>query len=140
MLSQTKEVLKKLKNKEDKSLTNQTLKNSIFNFSISLISKVGAMIFTILIARILLPDLFGLYNLILSIILTVSLFADLGINSALSRYLTESLIKGKRFIKEARARVIFLLNVKIGLSLIVSILLFFLSQFLAAIIFKKPEI
>ncbi len=125
--------------KSKNSLTRQSVENSFFSLFVNLVSKVGGLIFTILLARALLPDLFGLYNLIFSIIATIATFTDLGINTALSRYLADSLSKGKKYEIEARSRVRFLFNLKILLSAVVSILLFSLSTWVSATIFHKPE-
>jgi O-antigen/teichoic acid export membrane protein len=125
--------------KSKNSLTRQSVENSFFSLFVNLVSKAGGLIFTILLARALLPDLFGLYNLIFSIIATIATFTDLGINTALSRYLSDSLSKGKKYEAEARSRVRFLFNLKVLLSAVVSVLLFFLSTLVSTLIFHKPE-
>ena len=42
---------------EKPSLARTVIKNSIWNFASSLIMKIGALVFTIIIARILQPEL-----------------------------------------------------------------------------------
>lgn len=139
MFGKIKHALKILRNKEDKSLTRQAIENSIYSSTIGIVSKIGGLIFTILLARILMPELFGLYNLVLSIILTVFTFTDLGINTALSRYLSESLTKGKKGEVEARSRVRFLFNLKLFLTFGASLLLFLFASLISETIFKRPE-
>ena len=139
MFGKIKNVLKILRNKKDKSLTRQTIENSIYSSTTGVVSKIGGLIFTILLARILMPELFGLYNLVLSIVLTIATFTDLGINSALSRYLSESLTKGKKGEIEARSRVRFLFNLKLFLTFGASLILFLLAPTIANAIFKRPE-
>lgn len=139
MFSKIKHAIKLLRNKEDKSLTRQAIENSIYSSTIGIVSKIGGLIFTIILARILLPELFGLYNLILSIVLTVATFTDLGINTALSRYLSESLTKGKKGEIEARSRIKFLFNLKLFLTFGASLLLFLFAPLISETIFKRPE-
>lgn len=139
MLSKIKQVIKILRNKEDKSLTRQAIENSIYSSATGIVSKIGGLIFTIILARILLPEMFGLYNLVLSVLMTVFTFTDLGVNSALSRYLAESLSKGKKYEKEARSRTRFLFNLKLVLAFGASLLLFLLAPTIANIIFKRPD-
>jgi len=138
MMQEIKEVKAFLFAKKE-SLTKQVLRNSLYSFGTNLIAKVGGLIFTILIARIFLPELFGLYSLVLSIILTIATFTDLGINTTLSRYLSESLAK-KEKEPEARSRFRFLLRLKVILSFIISAILFLFSSFISNFIFHKPEL
>lgn len=122
------------------SLTKQTLMNSGYSLMINIVSKIGGIIFTILLARMLLPDLFGLYSLAISIIVTIGTFADLGVNTALMRYMSESVAKGKRGMIEARSRLRFFLNIKVIITLITCAVLFFGSSIISNLIFKKPEL
>ncbi|MEM4318735.1 MAG: flippase [Candidatus Pacearchaeota archaeon] len=125
------------------STTQKVLKSSLYNFLTVIISKLGGLIFTILLARILYPELFGIYSLALTIILAIGTFTDLGINTTLIRYLAESLkIKaGKTETKaktSARSRLYFLLIFKILLTLLFSFVLFLVARPIALYIFKKP--
>lgn len=132
------------------SVSERVIKNSFYNFFAVVINKIGALIFTIVVARMLFPELFGIYKLALVIILTIVTFTDLGINATLSRYLAESLklqeksktkeakVQAKKAEKQARARLFFLLNFKITLTILFSIVLFFTSKIIANNIFHKP--
>ncbi len=51
------------------------------------------MLFTIVVARMLLPELFGLYSLALVTIVLFASFSDLGISSALITYGAKALAK-----------------------------------------------
>lgn len=121
------------------NLKHKVLKNVFYNFLTTLISRIGALIFTIIVARFLFPELFGIYNLALTIILTIATFTDLGLNTTLIRYLAESL-KKKKAEKEARARVAFLFNFKIFLTAIIAFLLFFFAKQIAIYIFNKSSL
>lgn len=128
--------LKMPKNKNT-STTQRVLKNTFYNFWVTFASRIGGLVFTVIVARLLLPDLFGIYSLALTVILMISTFTDLGINVTLIRYLAESL-KKPRGNTEARSQLYFLLNFKILLTAITSIALFLLSNVLALYVFKKP--
>lgn len=119
------------------SLVKRIMKNIFFGGLTGIISKIGAFIFTIIIARNFFPELFGVYSLSLAIILTILVLSDLGIGSTITRYLAESI--GKKDKKQARSRFQFLLKYKFILSIIISLLLF-LTAGLIALFFKKPEL
>ncbi|MEM4214997.1 MAG: oligosaccharide flippase family protein [Candidatus Pacearchaeota archaeon] len=127
--------------KNNSTTTQKVLKNSIYNFLNIVVSRIGGLIFTVIIARFLFPELFGIYTLALTIILTIATFTDLGINSTLIRYLAESLkIKTKKTEIEARSRLYFLLNFKILFTAIAAFALFLLSNIISIYIFKKPSL
>ena len=108
--------------------------NAFFQGVTGIISKIGSLIFTVILARMLFPELFGLYSLALTIILTIITLTDFGLGSAITRYLAES--KDKR---TARSRFIFLFNVRIALSLLASILLFIFASSIAYF-YKNPSL
>jgi O-antigen/teichoic acid export membrane protein len=102
-----------------------------------IISKIGALIFTIFVARILFPEVFGIYSLALTVILTLTTFSDLGFGGAITRYISESLGKNNQI--QARSRFQFLIKFKFFSALIVSILIFIFSG-LISISLNKPEL
>jgi len=53
---------------EQQNFSKIAIKNSSYFLARNLILKFGGLIFTILIARLLLPELFGIYALILSLV------------------------------------------------------------------------
>lgn len=126
-----------IKKEEKSSLARRTIKNIFFGGLAGIISKIGALIFTVLIARNFLPELFGVYSLTLTIVLSLFLISDLGLGSTMVRYLAESI--GKKDKKQARSRFWFLLKSKALLSLIVALLLFFGAGLIASF-FNKPEL
>ena len=58
---------------KNENLSSLAVKNSAFGIIAAIISKVGGALFIILIARLLLPKLFGIYSLVISIIIIISL-------------------------------------------------------------------
>ena len=86
-----KNIFKRLKNRDFSGYTGLTIKNSIFQVSTTIISKIGALIFTIILARLLMPELFGLYSLALSTILIFVAFSDFGMGETLVRFVSREL-------------------------------------------------
>jgi len=113
------------------------LKNSLFNFLSTLIGKFGGLIFTLLLARLLLPELFGLYNLVLSIVLIAIIFTDFGINGTALRYISEAI--GKNKTDQARSYFKYLFKLKGVITLIVILFLILIAKPLSFSFFNKPE-
>ncbi len=120
------------------SLTEEVTKNSFHSVVATTIGKVGAVIFSIILARLMLPEKFGLYSLASSIILFSMLFIDLGINHTAIRYISKAL--GEKNIKKASAYMYYLLKIKTILLIIVTLGLIILAYPLAYYIFKKPQL
>jgi len=122
--------------KEKISLTQQAVSGSFWNVLTSIIQRIGGLVVTIILARILLPKGFGVYNLVLSIALLFTLFTEGGINNAVVRYLAET---GKNK-KKTKLYFRYTLKLKLIILLISSGLLALLAFPLSLIVFKKPEI
>ena len=120
-----------------KSFTQIILKNSVWNFVTAFIDKVGALIFLIIISRFLMPEGFGLYSLVLAIAFIFSTFADLGMNSALIMYVSDSIGKNKKSLAAAYYR--FILKTKFIFTLSASLIIIFLSYPISHLIFKNPQ-
>ncbi|MFW6283164.1 MAG: oligosaccharide flippase family protein, partial [Minisyncoccales bacterium] len=127
-----------VQNTEQGSVRKGAIKNSFYNTIATFVSKIGGLIFTVVLARLLLPELFGIYNLVLSITLIAMTFTDLGIGKALVRYTSEALGKGQR--TKARAYVRYLFRARITLVIIVIFLILVFGKFISERIFDKPEI
>ncbi len=127
-----------IKNKNKDSLTEKTVKNSIYNFTGTIISRVGGLIFTIILARMLLPELFGIYSLVLSIAAIFITFTDLGIQKTLVRYLSDALGKNKKNKASAYVKYLFKFRFFLAIGIVFIIIIF--GKFIANSIFQKPEI
>lgn len=127
-------ISRRIANRDFSGNTGIAIKNSIFQFFTNVVAKGGSLIFTIILARMLLPENFGLYTLALSTILIFGAFTDLGIGSALIRYLS----RYERNPKKAGAYVFFIRNLKLKLTLFVSFVLILSSYFIANFYYKKP--
>jgi len=129
-------VFKRVKKRDFSGLGGQAIKNSSYELATNIIMKVGALVFTILIARMLLPELFGLYSLALGTIIIFTSFSDLGIGAAVITYLSNKISKKQN--SKAKGYFKTLLNWKIKLSLVASLILIFLSYYLANSYYDKP--
>lgn len=123
---------------EQPNLAKTVLKNSFWSFSASVVARIGGLIFTILIARMLQPELFGIYSLVLSVMLIFLTLTDIGINATLTRYLSYSL--GKNNKEKAKAYFNYIFKIKLSVTIILSILLLILAYPLSIYIFNKPEL
>lgn len=123
--------------KENKSLGQKVFRDILWSSSASIITRIGGLIFTIILARFLLPEGFGLYSLATSIALVFLTFADLGINQTMMRFVSSEIEKKE---KKAAAYFRYALKLKVILSLIISIILLAIAYPLSFYIFKKPEI
>jgi len=125
----------------EKSIKNQNLskiaiKGSAYNFLSLLVSKFGGLIFTIIIARMLLPELFGVYALALSIVTVIATLTDIGIDNTFLRYLSDSI--GKKNKKLSRGYIRYIFKIKLYLILFSVIILLIFSKYLSYSIYENP--
>lgn len=120
------------------STTTQVVKNSFWNFLMIFLTRVGGLIFVAIIARILLPEKYGIYALATSITLLILAFTNRGTNQTLVKYLSEALGKNKK--KQAASYYKFIFKLKLLLTLVSSIILFLLAYPLTFFIFRKPDL
>ena len=119
------------------SLTNQVVKNSFWNFLAVLITKVGGVIFLMIVARFLLPENFGTYSLAIAVTMILLTLLDSGFNQTLIRYFSESLNKNKKL---AVARYRYLLRLKFFWTIILTIGLLAFAYPISLWVFKKPDL
>ncbi|MFH0808036.1 MAG: flippase [archaeon] len=133
--SDTMKILGRLKRRDFSGNTGQIIKNSSWQISTAFLSKIGSMLFTIIIARLMLPELYGLYGLALSTILLIGSFSDFGIGEALTTFLSKTIDKNS-----AKAKGYFYYITKIRLILLVFsfIIIIFLAKWLSTSYYQKP--
>jgi stage V sporulation protein B len=119
-------------------LAKKVLKNSLYNSSRVLVSGVGGLIFSIILARLLHPELFGIYQLALSVGYLLLTFTDFGINGTIVRYVSYAL--GNKDEKLARSYFKFLFKLKIAFTVVFSSFLAIFAKALANYIFHNPAI
>ena len=123
---------------EDKNFSRIAIKNFGYQFSSVFILKLGGVLLTIILARLLLPELFGIYGLVLSIITLAISFTDLGITETALTYISKSIGNNKK--DKARSYFRFFLRIKGLFTIIVILIILLFSHYLSFSIFKKPEI
>jgi len=113
------------------------IKNSFWSLSSSMISKIGALIFTIILARFLMPQGYGLYSIVLSVAIIFTTFTDLGIARAFIRYASSAIAEDKNKLS---AYYYYLLKIKLFLTITLSVLLLLLAYPLSKYVFNSPEL
>ena len=129
--------MKNLTKTQIKKVEKKAIKNILFGGLTGIITKIGALIFTIFLARTFSPELFGAYSLVLTIILSLMIFTDLGLGETSVRYISESL--GKKNKTEARSKFLFLFRAKLIITILSSLILFFGAGIISNF-FGKPEL
>ncbi len=129
-------ILNMIRKRKFVGFTGLAVKNSTYQFLTTGIAKGGSLIFTIIIARMLLPELFGLYSLALSTIIIFASFSDLGINWALTGYISQFL--GKNKPEKAKAYLVYLTKVKLILIILASTLLIVLARVISNYYYHQP--
>ena len=115
--------------------TGLVIKNSFYQFSRDLTAKLGSFIFTVILARLLLPEMFGLYSLALSTIIIFAAVSELGVNTTLVRFIAKEYGKKKR---KLRAYLLYLGKIKIILIFSSAILLLILAKYMSNNFYQKP--
>lgn len=121
----------------DFNLSKKAVSGSLWNFSANIISRAGALIFSIILAKFLLPGRFGVYSLSLSIAMIFLTLGDLGINQTLIKYVSQSISKNKLSIAKAYFK--YIIRMKFLLTIAVSLILVVFS-FIAPRIFNNNEL
>jgi len=118
------------------SLTEQVVEGTFWAGFSNILNRLGALILSVIIARFLLPENFGLYSLAMSLALIFMTFADLGINQTLIRYF--SLFSKNK--KKSSAYFQYIFKIKVYISLLVSFALLLLAYPISFYIYKKPDL
>lgn len=134
--SDIKEIWRRIKKRDFSGNTGLAVKNSIFQFSTNFVGKIGSLFFTIILARLLMPELFGLYSLALSTILIFTSISDFGVGNALIRFVSKALSEKNK--KRAKAYLIYLGKIKLVLITISIAFLILSARFISEIYYQKP--
>ncbi len=130
-----KDIWRRIRKRDFSGNTGLAIKNSLYQTLTNVVAKGGSLIFTIIVARLLLPELFGLYSLALSTIIIFAAVSELGVGTALTRFVSRFL--GKRKKAKAKAYTFYLAKIKFFLTIFSVILLLALSRFISDI-YQKP--
>ena len=107
------------------SKTKHVIKNSFWSITTTLFSKFGGMIFVVILARFLLPDKFGIYNIALSVALFVITLTNVATNQTLSVYISNALGGGNKEKVNSYYRFIF--RIKLLFSVVSALILIALA-------------
>ncbi|MBT7102144.1 oligosaccharide flippase family protein [archaeon] len=129
-------ILGRIKRRNFSGNEGQAIKNSTYNFLTNVVAKVGSLAFTIILARILMPEFFGLYSLALSTLVMFVSFTDLGLESGMVFFLSRALAKKNQ--TKVKSYFVYLSKIKLILTLGVVSALLILSDFLANTYYQKP--
>lgn len=113
----------------------QAVKNSTWQLSTNIFAKMGSLIFSIILAKMLGAEVYGLYGLALSTILIFAAFSDLGLGSTLTTFLAKTMDKSPR---KAKAYIKYLTEIKLLLLSLTSLILVLLSSWVANNYYNKP--
>jgi O-antigen/teichoic acid export membrane protein len=133
-----RDIYKRFRKNDFSGDTGQVIKNSSYQLAQNTIYKFGSLLFTIIIARLLLPERMGLYGLALSTIILFASFSDLGLSQAVMTFVSKQLAKHN--LQKARAYLNKLIQWKIYLLLIIAILLIPSSYLIATFIYSDKPI
>ena len=120
------------------SIQQKVIENSIWYFLMVFFMKIGGLIFTIILARMLLPEKYGIYSLTISISLLILTLTTGGTLKTLSRFVSKALGENKKMLAAAYYR--FLLKIQFFLSACSASLLIILAYPLSFFVFKKPTL
>ncbi len=133
--SDIKDIWRRIKTRNFSGNIGLTIKNSIYQFSTNLSGKIGSLIFTIILARLLMPELFGLYSLALSTILIFTTISEMGIGTTLIRFISKEL--GKKRSK-AKSYIFYLGKIKVFLVFFSAFALLISANYIANNFYQKP--
>ncbi len=122
---------------KNEAIKEKLIQSSFWSFFSALVSRIGGLIFTILLARFLMPAGYGIYSIVISVVMIFQTFSDLGINMALVRYLAVAAEKNK---KAMHSYFNYLLKLKLWLSLTFAFILLAIAYPLAHYIFRNPAL
>jgi len=122
---------------KNRSRTQNVLRNSLYDFATTMTSRIGGLFFTIILARIFLPELFGLYSLTLSIVFLLVTIIDTAVNSALLKYIN---LRTKKDKERSIAYFQYLLKMKLIVTIYFSIGLALFAYPLSQFVFTKQTL
>ncbi len=132
-------MINKIKNKLNADIhLKELLKGSSIAFVLRILGIIAGYIFTLLITRGYGAEAMGVFALSFTLLQISSVIGRLGMDTALLRFVAEYSSQGKwDIVKDIYRKAIKLV---LPFSIFVSILVFFLSPYIAEFVFKKPHL
>jgi O-antigen/teichoic acid export membrane protein len=128
-------IAKRFKKRDFSGNSGKVMKNSFWQIATTLTAKIGSLLFTIILARLMLPELYGLYGLALSTILFFGVFSDLGIGSGMGVYIAKLIDKNPQ---KAKGYFYYFMKYKVALLFLSSLLIVLSAGYLAKVYYGKP--
>ena len=120
------------------AIAEETARGAFLLFGGSVVATVLSAICGIVVARLLGPELYGAYSLAFTVVGFLSVFTGLGVNAALTKYISS--------LQEAGERGVLVDVIKVGVlfitleSLVVSLLGYILIRELTTWLVNRPEL
>ncbi len=134
-VSDVKGIINRIRKRDFSGNEGILIKNSTWQVASTLVSKIGSLIFTIILARLMLPEIYGLYGLAVSTILFLGVFSDLGIVSAIKTFVSRTIDKNPG---KSKAYFSLLNKYRVFVVLISMFLIFLLASWFANDYYQKP--
>ncbi len=134
-INEVLDIVGRVKRKDFSGNEGQAIKNSSWQIATTLTARIGSLLFTITIARLMLPEIYGLYGLALSTILFMGVFCDFGIGPALTTFISKTIDKNPG---KAKGYFCYLIKYKILLVILSAIVIVFLAKWVAGTYYQKP--
>jgi O-antigen/teichoic acid export membrane protein len=119
------------------SIHKKIAKNAVYNFLIKAITLAFGFIASIVVARFLGPDKYGVYSFVMWLLFVVGLLVNLGINTTLTKYVSE--YWGRKDLSTISSIFKKLFRFEILIGIVVSLFLFFFAPLIAHW-YKNPEL
>ncbi len=104
----------------------------------AVVSNILGYITTIVITRTVGPAVFGIFNLANTITSMTQIFSNAGLGQGLLRFV--AFYKGRADIPRLKGTIIFATRVSLFLSLLFGVVMFYLSDLIAARFFRNPDV
>ncbi len=112
-------------------MARKVARNALYNSSALVVGNISGLSLTIILARILKPENFGIYSLVLSVAMLAIAFSNLGIDGAVIRYTAYYI--GKNDLKKVRGHLYYFFKIKFFLALIIAAILITSAKELASV-------
>jgi len=112
-------------------------RNAVYRTGALIVGNVSGLFLTIYLARLLMPEQFGIYSLTLSIGMLAVAFSNMGIDGAVVRYIAYH--AGKKDLRKIRGHFRYFLKIKIFLITFITFILMLSSEMIAEF-FREPNL
>jgi len=119
------------------SIHKKIAKNAVYNFLIKAITLAFGFIASVVVARFLGPDKYGVYSFVMWLLYVVGLLVNLGINTTVTKYVSEYWGRKDLSTISSIFKKLFRFEILVGAA--VSLLLFFFAPIIARW-YKNPEL